>query len=214
MSRETPKMGHFDRNDKEYGNGMSGAPPRYRSDGRADGPSSEFREQLVALLPRLRRFAHALARDHDASGDLLQETCARALTKFDLWEEGTRLDSWLFRMMQNIWLDRIRADRRSGEAVEVEEITELAGEDGRDVMEAKLEFDVVMSALNRLKPDHRVIIALTCIDGMSYREVAEVLVVPMGPVMRRPNRARVELHHFLGTGASGRTPANGGRNRG
>lgn len=207
-------MGLFDRDHTADGNGMSGAPPRCRHDGRSNEPSSEFREQLVALLPRLRRFSYALARDHDASSDLLQETCMRALTKFDLWEEGTRLDSWLFRMMQNLWLDRIRSERRAGDAIEVEEIAELPGEDGRDVVEAKLELDVVMTAMTRLKPDHRVIIALACIDGMSYREVADVLDLPMGTVMSRLSRARLELHRFLGSSSAAHVRGQGERSRG
>jgi RNA polymerase sigma-70 factor (ECF subfamily) len=181
------------------GVGIDPAHSRYRSDGGENGPTQDFREQLVQHLPRLRRFAMSLTRDNDACNDLVQETCLRALAKSELWEAGTRLDSWLFRMAQNLWFDRIRARRRAGEAVDVEEIAELPGDDGRDVMENKLELEAVMRAMARLKPDHQVIIALVCIDGLSYREVAEVLSIPIGTVMSRLNRARIDLDRCLRT---------------
>jgi len=82
------------------------------------------------------------------------------------------------------------------------------------VVEAKLELDVVMTAMTRLKPDHRVIIALACIDGMSYREVADVLDLPMGTVMSRLSRARLELHRFLGSSSAAHVRGQGERSRG
>ena len=70
-----------------------------------------FREQLIALLPRLRRFARGLARSADEGDDLVQAACIRAIERQSQWQPGTRLDSWLYRIIQTIWLDRTRAAR-------------------------------------------------------------------------------------------------------
>ena len=72
------------------------------------------RNQIVEFLPRLRRFSHALTGDPDKGDDLVQETCARALSRLDQWEAGTRLDSWMFRIAQNIWFDQRRAHKVRG----------------------------------------------------------------------------------------------------
>jgi RNA polymerase sigma-70 factor (ECF subfamily) len=68
----------------------------------------DIRHRMVALLPRLRAFAHALARSRDAADDLVQATCEKALRAADTWTPGTRLDSWMFRIMQNQWIDEKR----------------------------------------------------------------------------------------------------------
>ncbi|MBS0243527.1 MAG: RNA polymerase sigma factor [Proteobacteria bacterium] len=168
---------------------------RYRQDRKAD--DGQLRDALVSLLPRLRRFAYALTRDGDAANDLVQETCARALTKSDLWQEGTRLDSWLFRVAQNIWFDRKRAEKTRGDRIDVDAIADLAGVDGRDVTESRLTLDEVARGIARLKPDHQVVVGLVCVDGMSYKEAADVLQLPIGTVMSRLSRARLELSEYL-----------------
>lgn len=198
MTAKRPDVGPTVPDDVDRGIGMNAPATRCTCDGLKADPSPEaFREELVRLLPRLRRFAYSLVRDRDGCNDLVQETCARALAKLDLWEADTRLDSWLFRMMQNLWLDRLRGERRSGTAVDVEAIMQLPGEDGRDVTESKLELQRVFSAMAQLKPDHQVIISLVCIEGMAYKEVAKVLDLPIGTVMSRLSRARLELHRSL-----------------
>ena len=172
-------------------------------------PSDEgqLRDQIISLLPRLRRFSYSLTREHDACDDLVQETCLRALSRSELWQEGTRLDSWLFRIAQNLWLDRKRSQRTRGEVVELDEIEELSGVDGRSVTENRLTLEEVSRGLTHLRPDHQVVLGLVCVDGMSYREAADVLEVPIGTVMSRLSRARLELAHVLETGvASGRRP--------
>lgn len=172
-------------------------------------PSDEgqLRDQIISLLPRLRRFSYSLTREHDACDDLVQETCLRALSRSQLWQEGTRLDSWLFRIAQNLWLDRKRSQRTRGEAVELDEIEELSGVDGRNVTESRLTLAEVSRGLTQLRPDHQVVLGLVCVDGMSYREAADVLEVPIGTVMSRLSRARLELAHVLEKGvAPGRRP--------
>src|SRR6476661_10440393 len=97
--------------------------------------TDEFRTRMVEFLPRLRRFAIALTGDLDQGDDLVQETCLRALSRVDQWQPGTRLDSWMYRIAQNIWLDRTRAKKVRGVQVDVEAAEALAGPNGREVVE-------------------------------------------------------------------------------
>lgn len=180
--------------------GIDGASGRCLPDNAPEGHAHKLRDQLIGLLPRLRRFAYSLTRDSDACNDLVQETCARALAKAELWQEGTRLDSWLFRIAQNLWLDGRRARSARGDHVDVDEIPALAGSDGRKVTESRLTLEEVARGIAHLKPEQRIIIGLVCVDGMSYKEAAEVLELPIGTVMSRLSRARLELHEILEKG--------------
>lgn len=164
--------------------------------------TDDIRRQIVQLLPRLRRFSYALTGNADRGDDLVQETCVRALSKLDQWQADTRLDSWLYRIAQNLWFDRIRALKVRGEQVEIDSMHDLAGEDGRRVTENRLTLNVVSDAVDRLPPDQKVLIALVCVDGLSYKDAAEILEVPIGTVMSRLARARRALHE-----ATNETPA-------
>lgn len=154
--------------------------------------SEEIRHQIVALLPRLRAFARALAHDRDAADDLVQVTCEKALAALDGFTPGTRLDSWLFRIMRNAHIDTIRR-RRPTVPVDGESASELAGEDGRDVAEARLQLGDIMAVVSRLPEEQRAVLVLVCVEGMRYREVAEILDMPMGTVMSRLARARAAI---------------------
>ena len=87
---------------------------------------SDPRLQIVDFLPRLRRFSYALTGDSDKGDDLVQETCARALSRINQWEPGTRLDSWMFRIAQNIWLDQRRAHKVRGDSVDLDTKSEAS----------------------------------------------------------------------------------------
>jgi RNA polymerase sigma-70 factor (ECF subfamily) len=91
--------------------------------------SDDIRVRMVAVLPRLRRFAYALTGNTEQGDDLVQDACLRALSRIDLWQPGTRLDSWMYRIAQNIWLDRLRANKVRGEVVDIDamEAAEIAG---------------------------------------------------------------------------------------
>ncbi len=155
---------------------------------------SDPRLQIVDFLPRLRRFSYALTGNPDKGDDLVQETCARALSRLDQWEPGTRLDSWMFRIAQNIWLDQRRAHKVRGETLDLDQAYDVAGDDGRDVTETLLTLKEVSKNIAQLPPDQQVLIALVCVDGLSYKEAAEVLDVPIGTVMSRLARARRALY--------------------
>jgi RNA polymerase sigma-70 factor (ECF subfamily) len=156
--------------------------------------TSDPRLLIVDFLPRLRRFSYALTGDPDKGDDLVQETCARALSRLNQWEPGTRLDSWMFRIAQNIWLDQRRAQKVRGPAVDIDEMHHVAGEDGREVVERRLTLQEVSKGIAALPSDQQVLVALVCVDGLSYKEAAEVLDIPIGTVMSRLARARRALY--------------------
>jgi RNA polymerase sigma-70 factor (ECF subfamily) len=152
---------------------------------------------MVEFLPRLRRFAIALTGTLDQADDLVQETCMRALSRVEQWEPGTRLDSWMYRIAQNLWFDRMRANKLRGEVLDIEAVERVAGHDGRDVMESRLTLKSVLTAMQGLPADQKVLVALVCVDGLSYKEAAEITRTPIGTVMSRLARARRELHAHL-----------------
>lgn len=121
----------------------------------------------------------------------------RALSRVEQWQPGTRLDSWMYRIAQNLWLDRARARKVRGEQVNVEAAEALTGADGRSVVESRLTLEAVSAALGYLPDEQRVLIALVCIDGLSYKEAADITQTPIGTVMSRLARARRELHARL-----------------
>lgn len=159
--------------------------------------ANDIRDRMVELLPRLRRFAYALTGNMDKADDLVQETCARALANADQWQAGTRLDSWMYRIAQNLWFDRMRATKVRGEVVDVDSAVDLAGSDGRDVTESRLTLQAVSKSIAQLPADQQLVIAHVCIDGMSYKDAADALGIPIGTVMSRLARARRALHSAL-----------------
>ena len=163
----------------------------------------EFRAELVKLLPRLERFAYALTGSLDRGDDLVQEACVKALARVDQWQPGTRLDNWMFQILKNAWIDGLRSAKTRGEVVDIDSVHDLSGVDGRDVVEVREELDLVTRAMASLTEDQKVLIALICIDGLPYKEVAEIVDAPIGTVMSRLARARVALHDAV---ESGRTP--------
>jgi RNA polymerase sigma-70 factor, ECF subfamily len=181
----------------ETGKGIGEPSARYVAGPQREAGGDDFRERMIAFLPRLSGFAYALTGNADQRDDLVQETCARALANRDKWQPGTRLDSWMFRIAQNLWLDRKRADRFRGEPVDVDAVDTLVGSDGRAVMENRLELAAVLRGLDQLSPEHRVLIALVCVDGLTYQEAADVLKVPVGTVMSRLARARLAIHDAI-----------------
>jgi RNA polymerase sigma-70 factor, ECF subfamily len=145
------------------------------------------------MLPRLRRFSYALTGNLDRADDLAQETCLRALTNASQWQAGTRLDSWMYRIAQNCWFDQMRAKRTRGEVVDIDTFTQLVGSDGRDVVEHRQSLAAVSQKLSELPRDQQLLVGLICLDGMSYKDAAETLDLPIGTVMSRLSRARLAL---------------------
>jgi len=155
---------------------------------------------MVALLPRLRRFARGLTGAADQADDLVQAACERALARIEQWTPGTRLDSWMFRIVQTIWLDERRANRvRTGEGTVPAEAAEPELiVDGPRRVEARITLDGVRRAMQGLPEEQRSVLMLVCVEGHSYKEAAETLSIPIGTVMSRLARARAALDRELG----------------
>jgi RNA polymerase sigma-70 factor (ECF subfamily) len=160
--------------------------------------SLSFEDGLAALLPRLRRFAHALSRNAADADDLTQATVERAIRSRSQWEPGTRIDSWLYRIMRNLWIDTVRARGRREDLHAPVEEAERIGEDPRDAIEASIDLGKAMAAMQRLPEEQREIVALILIEGFGYRECSEILGLPIGTVSSRLVRGRSALLQMLG----------------
>jgi RNA polymerase sigma-70 factor (ECF subfamily) len=160
------------------------------------GPT-DLIDQIIALLPRLRRFALLLTRHQDDADDLVQAGVERALSKLGGWREGSRLDSWMFKIMQNLWIDQMRARRTRGVAAPDFDLDSLAGSDGRADIDARLTLRATLEATLKLPEDQRAVVLMVIVEGFSYREAAEVLEVPVGTVMSRLSRARQALERTV-----------------
>jgi RNA polymerase sigma-70 factor, ECF subfamily len=156
-------------------------------------------DQLIAVLPRLRRFARGLSGSAVEADDLVQAACERALSRAHQFQEGTRFDSWMFRIVQTIWIDQLRARDTRREEGEEEGLHVGTDEPGRRA-EARLALQEVRVALKELPPEQRVALLLVTVDGLSYKEAAEVAEVPVGTIMSRLARARVALQARLDAG--------------
>lgn len=158
--------------------------------------TDDVRPALAGLLPRLRRFGLALTGSRSEAEDLVQAACERALDRTRQLREAARLDAWLYGIMRHIWQDEMRA-RRVRRHDPVEAAHDLPGPDARALAENRLELARVRECLGQMSADHRAVLTLVCVDGLSYREAAAVLDVPHGTVMSRLARARRELHDRL-----------------
>ncbi len=133
---------------------LAGSPARLAI---GEEPASQrFSDQLIAVLPRLRRFARGLAGSAVEADDLVQAACERALARRHQFEEGTRFDSWMFRIVQTIWIDQIRSRRVRKEDGDIGE-ERLGSDEPVRRVEARLALDEVRRAVDRLPPDQRAV---------------------------------------------------------
>lgn len=156
--------------------------------------AEDVRRELVALLPRLRRFAYSLSGTLDEADDLVQAACERALSRLDQYEPGTQLSSWMFRLIQTIWIDRRRYEARR-QKVSDDSVMENLAIDARihEQTEAKALLAIVRREVGNLSDDQRSVLALVVVEGMSYQQAADTLQVKIGTIMSRLARARLKL---------------------
>jgi RNA polymerase sigma-70 factor (ECF subfamily) len=160
-------------------------------------PSKAVREGLIPLLPRLRRLARALAGQVADADDLVQIVLERALARAEQWRPDAALDKWVFAIARNAWRDEMRARGRKQDLFAPEEAGAMTA-DGSSAPAQKLALAVALAAL---PPDHREVVALVLVEGLSYAEAAELLEVPVGTVTSRLARARATLQAHLGNEA-------------
>lgn len=168
-------------------------------------------DQLVEMLPRLRRFALSLSRSATVADDLVQQACERALANAEKFQPGTRFDAWMFRIVRNLWIDDARKRKTAGVQDDIDDHYDLVGASGEAEAEAKLTLNDTAAAILKLPEDQRDVLMLVCVEEISYREAAEVLEVPIGTVMSRLARARKALAEAVGiTGPSARSADGAG----
>jgi RNA polymerase sigma-70 factor, ECF subfamily len=151
---------------------------------------------LVAAIPRLRRYARVLTGEATRADDLVQETLARAWEKRRLWATGTDLRAWLFTIMHNVFVNQRALARR--EAANVS----LDSDDGggaawqipvRATQQTRVELIEVLRDVGKLPVDQRAVLVLAAVEELRYEEIAAVLSIPVGTVMSRLSRAREKL---------------------
>lgn len=155
----------------------------------------DLRLQMVALLPRLQRFARGLAGSRDAGDDLLQQACEKALARLDQFQRGTRLDRWMFQIVKTTHIDRVRQGQRRRTADFTDDVVALIPFDARieEQTMARQELARVREAVCELPEEQREALMLVVADGLSYQDAAEVSGVPQGTIMSRLARARRKL---------------------
>ncbi len=159
-------------------------------------PSSieAFRAEIVELLPRLRRFARSLTRGVEDADDLVQIAIERALLRADQLRPDSQLSSWIFGILRNAWIDEIRARRRRNRIFAPEELGESVADpsaaEHADVLS-------VQEAMARLPDEQREVVAMVLVEGLSYKEAAQIMNVPVGTVTSRLARGRDALQAML-----------------
>lgn len=154
------------------------------------------RQGLVALWPRLWCYCVVLTGSPERANDAAQAACVRALEKSSLFEGGTRLDAWVFKIAQRVWLNDLRAEtvRKAGGLVALDDI-EVA--DTRPDGESTLFSKEVLNHVMNLPEAQRATVLLVYVEGYTYREAAEILDIPIGTVMSRLSAARAVLSKTL-----------------
>jgi RNA polymerase sigma-70 factor (ECF subfamily) len=149
-------------------------------------------QRLVELIPRLRRYARALVGDRATADDLVQDTLERAWAKLHLYRRGTDLRAWLFTVMHNVHVNRVRASRVT-DTLE-DEMPELAqrAPQGDALLVRDLD-----RGISRLPAEQRSVLLLVTLEEMSYEQVARTLGIPIGTVMSRLSRAREKLRAMM-----------------
>ncbi len=158
---------------------------------------AQLRSHMSSLLPRLRRFALALTGSRDEGDDLVQATYERAITHIGQWEPGTRLDSWMYRIMRNTHLNVLRGRKVRGTTIDPDDAEELLGVDAVPGMEARLTLAKVRRCMEQLPEEQRAILMLVCVEGQTYDEAAATLQLPLGTVTSRLARARSALRAMM-----------------
>lgn len=158
---------------------------------------SDTRSQIIAMLPRLRRFCRGLTGSAEEGDELVQMACERALSRLHQWQEGSRLDSWLYRIAQNVWINKMRQEKNRNTVPDLDAVSAVAGGDTRQEVETRDLHQKTMAAMRHLPPDQREVLVLVCVEGFSYREAAETLGLKIGTVMSRLSRARLRLWQMV-----------------
>lgn len=153
----------------------------------------EHSAQLIACIPRLRRYARALVGDRARADDLVQDTMERGWSKLSSWRRGSDMRAWLFGIMHNLHVDQVRKPAIS--TVELDDDTPMPSIKAPQA--DRMEMRDMQTALQALPAEQREILLLVALEEMTYEEVAATLRIPLGTVMSRLSRARERLRALM-----------------
>jgi RNA polymerase sigma factor (sigma-70 family) len=153
---------------------------------------------MEASLPALRRYARALLRNAQDADDLVHDVLVRALDRLHTKRTGEPIRPWLFAIMHNLHVSRLRQARARGNIVPMESVNDahMIRQPGQEI---ELHYKETMEAFNRLSPEQRDVLLLVCVEDLAYAEVAAVLGIPIGTVMSRLSRGRERLRQLMGS---------------
>jgi len=170
----------------------------------------QFTADAMQYAPQLFSTALRMTRNRSDAEDLVQETYIKGWRSFHTFQEGTNLRAWLFRIMTNTYINKYNAQKRKGTEVELDDIEELflykrlgsidqsqLSSSAEDQMLELFTDDEVKTALESLPEDFRIPVLLSDVDGFSYKEIAEMLEIPIGTVMSRLHRGRKAMQKML-----------------
>lgn len=157
----------------------------------------QFLTEIEGSVPALRRYARSLTRNADRADDLVQDCIERAIRKQGLWRPTAPLQSWLFRMLLNIYRNDLRRDRRRGDQIPIDGM--LVEPSIAPAQPGRIALGEISRAIDTLPHDQREALLLVVLEGMSYSEAAEILTIPIGTLMSRLGRARAALRSLTGT---------------
>jgi|SRR3569623_159751 len=149
--------------------------------------------QLVACIPRLRRYARALLGNRPEADDLVQDTMERGWSKLRSWRQGSDMRAWLFGIMHNLYIDQLRKARIPTETLDDATPQPMSGSDHPE----RLEVRDLEAALRQLPVEQREILLLVALEEMTYEEIASTLRIPVGTVMSRLSRGRERLRALM-----------------
>ncbi len=154
-------------------------------------------QEMIGLLPRLRRFAYGLSGSLDEANELVQSTCERALSHLDQWQPGTRLDSWMYRILYSIRINKLHAEKLRTSKLDAGDLDDRIGGDSAREIEAKLTLEAVRQFIWKLPEEQRTVLLLVVVEGASYKEASDLLGIPIGTVTSRLARARTAIKEFV-----------------
>lgn len=155
-------------------------------------------EQIVQLLPRLRRFARSLVNPVQDADDLVQLAIERALSRSEQLRPDAQLSSWMFAILRNAWIDESRSRGRRSRVFVPEELGEEVADPSAGGHADALS---VQDAMARLPIEQREVVGLVLVEGLSYKEASEIIGVPVGTITSRLARGRDSLQSMLGAPA-------------
>lgn len=167
-----------------------------------------FEQQALPLLDQLYGGALRLTRNPADAEDLVQETYIKAFQAFDSFTQGTNLKAWMYRIMTNLYITNYRKAQRRPTQTSAEEITDYqllssASHESQGLESAevealkKLPTSEISEALNALSEDYRMVVYYADVEGLAYKEIADIMGVPLGTVMSRLHRGRKKLRDAL-----------------